>query len=222
VLIVSKFHDYYDSIKTFGIDKSIVYNRKTEVIKENIFDINKNFVFDFINDHFYYRNFRYLSNQPKITKFKISICGTLYNGLCYDNKFYYKLETFLQAVQNFNNAYFQEFVQRNKHISSNFEIKDSEKLFNKHIEYKTPIFTFREMFRNEKIVEKDSCLKEFNFEKIIDPFTMFQKIQQFISGVLTNIEKEPWPISDKLKAESHGYDKFSFRKLEHQRKTKPR
>lgn len=219
MLIVSKFHDYYDCIKTFGIDKSIVYNRKTEVIKESIFNTN-NFVFDFINDHFYYRNFRYLSNQPKITKFKISICGTLYNGLYYDKKFYYKLETFLQAVQNFNNAYFQEFVQRNKQISSSFEIKDSEKLFNKHIEYKTPIFTYRETFSNEKIVEKDSCLKEFNFEKIIDPFTMFQKIQQFISGVLTNIEKEPWPISDKLKAESHGYDKFSFRKIAHQRKSK--
>lgn len=214
MLIVSKFHDYYDCIKTFGIDKTIIYNRKTEIIKENIFDDKNNF----INDHFYYRSFRYLSGQPDVTRFKVSICGTVYSGLFYDDKFFYKLDTFLQAIKEFNVAYYQEFVDRNKQISSNFEIKNSEKLFNKHIEYKTPIFTFRETYRNKKVVEKDSCLKEYSFEKIIDPFSMFQKIQQFISGILTNVEKEPWPISDKLRAESHGYDKFSFRKLEHQRK----
>lgn len=30
MLIVSKFHDYYDTAATYGIDKTVVYNRQTQ------------------------------------------------------------------------------------------------------------------------------------------------------------------------------------------------
>jgi hypothetical protein len=206
MLIVSKFHDYYDTIKTFGIDKSIVYKRKTEEIKEDIF-----------NDKSAFERFFYYDREL-VRKFKVSVCGTVYKGLYYEDKYYYEVESFIQAIRTANAKYYEELIKRNKYIETDFKIEISEKLFNEHIKYRTPIITQQEKCNRQMFNEKDSCLKNFNFEKIIDPFTMFQKVQQFISGVLTNKEKEPWPISDKLKAESHGYDKFSFRKLAHQRK----
>ena len=35
MLIISKFHDYYDSAIAYGVDKECVYNRKTEIIDKN-------------------------------------------------------------------------------------------------------------------------------------------------------------------------------------------
>ena len=72
-----------------------------------------------------------------------------------------------------------------------------------------------------KTTTKNPILKDYDFQKIVDPYTAFQEIQMYISGVLSTGDKNPqWPISDKLKAESKGFNDLSFRRQEHPRKSK--
>jgi len=56
-------------------------------------------------------------------------------------------------------------------------------------------------------------LKDWEFYKAMPAFDAFQQIQMFLTNELAQEKKMPMkPISDKLKAESHGFNKWSFRK----------
>jgi hypothetical protein len=56
------------------------------------------------------------------------------------------------------------------------------------------------------------CLKEYGFQKFMDPYTAFQEISMFMSGVLTNNPEPPNTQTDKAKVTSHGFDpKYGFR-----------
>lgn len=57
------------------------------------------------------------------------------------------------------------------------------------------------------------CLKDYMFYRVIDPYICWQEIEYFLSNELVKPD-DPYiePISDKLKAESHGFNKESFRK----------
>lgn len=61
--------------------------------------------------------------------------------------------------------------------------------------------------------EKAWSLKEYDFPRVMDPFTLFQELSMFVGGVLP---RNPNPmveiVDQKVKAEKHGFDKWSFRK----------
>jgi hypothetical protein len=61
--------------------------------------------------------------------------------------------------------------------------------------------------------EKDWSLKEYDFPRVMDPFTLFQELSMFVGGVLP---RNPNPMveitDDKVKVAKHGFDKWSFRK----------
>jgi hypothetical protein len=57
-------------------------------------------------------------------------------------------------------------------------------------------------------------LKIHEFYKVLDAHQVYQKIDQWISGVLTNTEKYTVKFTDdKIKISKHGFDKWSFRKM---------
>lgn len=57
-------------------------------------------------------------------------------------------------------------------------------------------------------------LREMQFASAIDPFSIYQKLEQWISGVLPNAGKPVVEIQDdKIKLAKHGMDKWSFRKM---------
>lgn len=61
-------------------------------------------------------------------------------------------------------------------------------------------------------LELNPSLKAYKFMKVVDPYSAFQEISQFISGVLGNSEKQTVDISDENRLLQHGFDKkFSFR-----------
>ena len=60
--------------------------------------------------------------------------------------------------------------------------------------------------------EINPSLKTYNFQEVIDPFTLYQEIEMYLGGVLGNKEVIP-EMADKDKVVSHGFDpKWSFRK----------
>jgi hypothetical protein len=199
-----------------GIDKSIKYFRKSEVVLDNF---KSKELYTMFNNS-YYNNY-----EPQYESFLISICGNYYNGVLVSG--YYLSKSLIvysrdALIKILTNTKYEKSID--KIHKTSFQTGFSQELFELHIKYKTPIllnssFNFQDRYKNLTLF-KDPFLKPFEFQKVMDNYTIFQKIQQFISGVLSTPEKEPWPISDTLKAQSKGFDKYSFRKYKHQRKSK--
>jgi hypothetical protein len=60
---------------------------------------------------------------------------------------------------------------------------------------------------------KNPILKEFDFQKIVNPYEAMQEIEMYIGRLAeNNLPKMPVG-SDKVIAESKGFDKWSFRKI---------
>lgn len=70
--------------------------------------------------------------------------------------------------------------------------------------------TYRGDHREVKIYP---VLKDYQFFKVFDTNTVFQKIEYFLNNEIVKPD-DPYiaPVADKVKAESHGFNKFSFRK----------
>lgn len=66
--------------------------------------------------------------------------------------------------------------------------------------------------RREWIWQQDESLKSVKFFKVKDPYTAFQELDMYISGVLGQQGKETINISDKDRIYQHGFDGYSFRK----------
>lgn len=104
------------------------------------------------------------------------------------------------------------------------EAYDATKWFR---EYNTPIFVLHKKpldgvsywrryhgySNDDRKIYINPVLKNYQFVKQIDPYTAFQEIQMYISGVLgVNRDGTEFPATEKQKVAQHGMDKWSFRK----------
>lgn len=81
-----------------------------------------------------------------------------------------------------------------------------------HVEAKSPIISLINNSYDGLITANDR-LNQYEFAKVVDPFTAYQELSMYVGNNLVE-QKDPNPyISDELKAESHGFDKWSFRTL---------
>jgi hypothetical protein len=61
--------------------------------------------------------------------------------------------------------------------------------------------------------EKAWSLKEYDFPRAMDPFTLLQELSMFVGGVLPRNPNTMVEITDdKVKLAKHGFDKWTFRK----------
>ncbi len=63
-----------------------------------------------------------------------------------------------------------------------------------------------------KEVEIYPILKKYQFYKVFDTYEAFQKIEHFLTNELIKPDDMKVVIPDNLKAQSKGFDKWSFRK----------
>ena len=61
-------------------------------------------------------------------------------------------------------------------------------------------------------VRFDTILKDYKFYRVFDPYTAFQELDMFISGVMTRDGNPMAGISDTDLRNKHGFDKMSFKK----------
>lgn len=92
--------------------------------------------------------------------------------------------------------------------------KPSDELFHKA---KSPILIF-DISKSRHQVDKDplivinGSLRKVGFFRVMDAFSTFQAIEQYISGVLGLNDREIVTISDKDRRDSKGFDDWSFKK----------
>lgn len=68
--------------------------------------------------------------------------------------------------------------------------------------------------RNDETVWKvnPDCLKDIGFPRVMDPYTIFQELDMWVSGVLGMPANAMVEVSNDTKIHKHGFDKTSFRK----------
>jgi hypothetical protein len=76
-----------------------------------------------------------------------------------------------------------------------------------HKKLKSPCFL---VLPNKMIVDPD--LKHIGFSRVLGAWEAFLKLEVFLSNELAPRDEIAYQPSDKLKIESHGFNKFSFRK----------
>lgn len=66
--------------------------------------------------------------------------------------------------------------------------------------------------RDNLIFYHNPCLKNYDCSKILDPYTAYQELSQWVDGALAEPDA-PEPLVDKVRIQQHGFDlKTSFRK----------
>ena len=63
----------------------------------------------------------------------------------------------------------------------------------------------------EVAITYNGCLRDVEFYRLFDTFTAYQEIEMFLNN-MASPQKEMPVVPDETNAESHGFDKWSFRK----------
>ena len=230
--IKSNFKDFYDGVSRNDLDKNYSFIRKNNCVDE-FNHINSGQNLNKISDltickKYFQFSFEDCSNKKYEVVYKMHLLG--YCG---------KVISFFECIKkyntNFNNyeTWFEYDLNKVEHIfesektrtyelwhrryipfnKSNAFSKDYTNTF-KHLflEYNTPIFLITDgddkKFNNLIL---NPVLKNIKFNK--DAYQTYQDIRMFVENDLVKENQGKSPVgSDKILAESKGYNKYSFRK----------
>jgi hypothetical protein len=237
MLIESKFHDYYDSVISYGVDKTVPYNRETvdiEAPRDFHSRIGYNVSFWPVKEP---------TSEVRRLKFDgvegdfsfvfrvVGFCGELFPCVCLEAthmwkgkapkpRWFYTLKEYQEFLDRFT------FHEKRFHREDGFDLDHKnrpknffnlahweplKKLFPIH---RVPAFMFGpEHFNSRGILRLNPELKKLQFMKVKAPAEAFQEIYMYISGVLGMNPRPMVEISDKDRAAAKGHDgKYSFRK----------
>lgn len=225
--IMSKFQDYYDCGVAYGIDKKILYKRKT-----------KSFCVDFDSrnprlESIEFRSVRAKQHPTKnpedmrnfdYTPVGLSFCGKLYMGLEIveridlpptSTNFHEYVTTYIWNMDDVENHEFIDevgyYYWYDKPKFTYFNILDDEEM---NMKYDSPVVLERYVRSNyEPNVFVNPSLKELGFSRVVDPYQAFQEISMYISGPLAHRETDDLEMSGKQKMQNKGMDEvYGFRK----------
>ena len=224
--IISDFHDYYDIGMQNGIDPQLPYRRfrQEEPIRFPKDDRQSWGTFE-RSSYSYSKSYRFLY---------IGFAGKIYPRMegwfgkyqLEEETPYYTIEpsfgvdpTLLEDVffviakehwRRSGEKYLKRSAKRIKEeVFQCFEFKDAPELLDLFEKFKTAIFVYK---LGDNTIILNERLNLYNFQKVLPPMEAFQELAMYVGARLTKpVIQEP-PLSDKVKAEIHGFDKYSFRK----------
>jgi hypothetical protein len=206
------FRDYYDHAVGYGIDERVHYNRFTEEVEMQIksqLDFPEHSragllgfcgrIHPFIEFRKYNRKW---DDQDDGSPLEIVERFYAYNLAEYER----------QEAKWADYNYRYSYVDHSRALKLKRFFLDwsfeSDEIF---LRYKVPVWMIGfDHHRNKGLL--NPRLKDFGFERIIDPLTAFQEISMYVANILVE-QKETVDIEDKYRIEQHGFDlKKSFRK----------
>lgn len=215
--IISDFRDFYDIGMTYGQDKDLIWVRKPEEVKVSVETFGlKNHWFTITSKNS--RNF-----LCRISTSFLVFCGKkliVYEAKTYPG-WHYKPESLMDTFYttdlerthaNFTKVTGEEFKTPFKEDSwkSLHERKawlDSPG-HDLHNQFDCPIIHIA----SKGIVVKCPNLKDLGLHRVMDPYTTYQEIAMYISGVMGLSQCPTVEISDKSKVLKHGFDpRYGFR-----------
>jgi len=212
--IISKFHNYYDGVG--AVDPSIIYHR---VQKDFTMSIVFQKTMDFLSGLRFRRLLDFkIGDLRALEPGVLGFCGVTHPFVVVDRaevpvQFLFDQECliFLKEHNKKETPYLRSNPQN---IDSLARFAFPESMYH---EYNIPILQYSVIpfgtLRDNVRLRINPCLRDLRFGKIIDPYTAFQEIQMYLSGVLTNNPDPPVKVSDRSKILGKGFDyKWSFRK----------
>lgn len=210
--VISKRKDYYDGVVgATGIDKTIVYDRKEEVIPDEKWSArvwcpsgatgeNVNyFIIGFCGKT--YVGYK-ITTQTEEIDTSLEALGTFYKD---HHEFVYDLDAFKKRYRmkdSFNAELYEGWYQM-------YDQKEDDELF---IKYNIPVWVFDNSKEAKEKFIVSPILKDYGFYKLFDSFSAFQEIQAYVGGVLTNPETNMVEVEEPNRISQRGFDKMSFRK----------
>jgi hypothetical protein len=205
--IISKFNDYYDSVQNQGFDKDCLYLRESKRIQiKSSFELG----------------YRTQSGLIQVNYALLGFCGEIYYIVeTYDMEsgaLDYGVYTKPQIIEKLKGKKKKYFFSLDRDLL--FANQDESKLKELFHTHQAPLFLITRDKENSNIqnIDLNPSLKKLNFQKTKDPFTAYQEIYQYVSGVLNSPENKMVKLSDKDKIDKHGFDKWSFRKQSKEKK----
>ncbi len=221
MLISSRFHDFYDCGAQYGIDKTIVYNRfeESHKIPNRITHQELNELVDKIPRRY---QAGYGMHKEVLEPGLLLFCGEIFPFIEFKGICYYSDQKLFDAL-NANNTTLSKDgyywwnrghdIHTAERITKFLVTKDFAKLSQLHHIHKSPIIIIWDHSHHEECIKVNPSLKAHQFQTQKDPFTTFQLIQSYISGVIGMPAKPMVKISDKDLAAKRGHDgQYSFRR----------
>jgi hypothetical protein len=131
------------------------------------------------------------------------------------DEYFYDYDSLDDAVREFNLS-FDEILDFGLGFRGNRSLKDhflqDKDAFDLCSKFKAPIITVVSQPRRFVIVTRNDILSQYQFFKVLDPYSAFQELEMFLGGIMAPENKKMIEISDRYKIEEHGFDKWSFKK----------
>lgn len=216
MLIDSNFHDYYDTAMAAGVDKTCVYNRRVKKVAMAHRVEDRGLISDKITVG--YRKYNFVDWRV------IGFAGEIFPFMCVTDsllkigKPFYSWEP---VAKHLDKAMIYEretrYHQSTWNTLSDLNLKKFfeeprwthlKKIF---VEHRTPIFLI-DFGRDARVLTLNVCLKDYRFMTVKDPFTAFQEIHGYLSGVLGGLDRDMAAVNNDDRIKQRGFTKWSFRK----------
>jgi hypothetical protein len=230
--IVSNFHDYYDGVRGYGSDPRLVYVRETKEIEKPAPEIiDPLYVIAAKMPHWDHGGHGV-----------IAFCGRAFPFYEYRSTTVYSLQDLIRAVATIpipsdspqntkalleslsgKTRFKREWKYRNIYYYGGIN-QSSWDLFVKNVDLSLDDDFFRTIEAPVALIEPgphhyrdlplvvNPRLNKYNFASQRDPYTAYQELSMFLGNNMATQKDPEVHISDKLRAENHGFDKWSFRK----------
>lgn len=235
--IISKERDYYDSVQMYGQDQGVVYIRNKDFVEEDLANdtINKFYKIKSKNTSYYHHPLGDGSTYRKVRiaeSGSIFFCGDRHNFIITERtigcgmmsrtekRFHYSMESLDSYIDELNLKDEKEPYYRK--ISKNLIVDFFNNLKtepNLHFEINAPIFIIS-AFRDDEVrymswktrVQKNPILSDYNFAAVKDPYSAYQELDMFISGVMGGKSPVVVNISDDDMKQQKGFGhKYAFK-----------
>jgi len=221
--IISKFHDYYDSIQAYGQDRSITFLRKEQILevksKEEEFFLKHAISSSGDPFKYYYRSKTFRGEYIGFCNKWIPVVVREFNV---KNGPYDQFGTdhveYIYDLKRAKDVYPEESNLKLKGKSYSLDEFFAQKPGNKYYEIflKDKLCYFHYGWSHEKqatVFTINPNLSKMQFYRHKDPFSCFQEIAQFISGVLGGSSPAMHQLNNEERIVKAGFNKWSFRRL---------
>lgn len=205
--IVSKFKDYYDSMRAQDLDKEPFYLRETRVFELNAMDDDQRFEADRLN----------AALMPRINGIErgvLGFCGRLFPlyivgpHVCYDQESLVEAAAHTAVRDDDFGYYALEITPIVAELGPEWGYMRRRIDDGPFIRFRAPV-----VWRRETELVTNPILKALHFQTQVDVYSAWQELSMFLGNNMVSASTvPPRPISDAERAETKGFDKkTSFR-----------
>lgn len=223
--IISPFHDYYDKAMAHGVDRGLVYLRRPQEIFAPSAKVEPPFK--------YLTAPRKFLQSTELVPLSVFFCGTVYRGI----RVYLtagEAKSLVAWCKSDVSAILGSFPEpRRSQLMERLEKPSlftydlafgatgntlmkwltagpalSGELSQKAVGLRAPIL----VWSPTEGVQANCQLALYQFYRAVDSYSAYQRLAQWVASNHTDPSMPPLAVSDQVRAQQHGFDKYSFRK----------